>query len=387
MRVAINLLTDDPANPSGAHWFWTRVIPEMATRSPRTRSSTCWSARSRVRRTRATGRTVRYITFPWSNESPTNAHADRAPLRAGSAAARGDRRLQHADGPDRASRRRRWSCTSRRMHAFTAPEAIRPTVRLVPADELPAYGEGRGCDHHQLGEPAARGHALPRRRPGQAPPHPGGRRPRPLPTRGRRRGAAPRRAALRRRRSRSCCSSRRCGPTRTATACCARSRAAKAELGDRQLVVVGPGRDLDYVAELRGARRRARHRGRRRLGRRRPARGDRALLPVLPTSSRTRPSTRPSGCRSSRRWRRAAPSSPRTRARCRRPRAAAPLLADPHDPESIADAHRQGLRAGGRAAARARAWSGRPSSPGRRPPNGRSRSTARSIAARRRGRR
>ena len=30
MRVAINLLTDDPANPSGAHWFWTRVIPEMA---------------------------------------------------------------------------------------------------------------------------------------------------------------------------------------------------------------------------------------------------------------------------------------------------------------------------------------------------------------------
>jgi len=32
MRVAINLLTEDPANPSGAHWFWTRVIPEMAKR-------------------------------------------------------------------------------------------------------------------------------------------------------------------------------------------------------------------------------------------------------------------------------------------------------------------------------------------------------------------
>ena len=28
MRVGINLLTEDPANPSGAHWFWTRVIPE-----------------------------------------------------------------------------------------------------------------------------------------------------------------------------------------------------------------------------------------------------------------------------------------------------------------------------------------------------------------------
>ena len=32
MRVAINLLTDDPANTSGAHWFWTRVIPEMSKR-------------------------------------------------------------------------------------------------------------------------------------------------------------------------------------------------------------------------------------------------------------------------------------------------------------------------------------------------------------------
>ncbi len=30
MRVAINLLTDDPDHPSGAHWFWTRIIPEMA---------------------------------------------------------------------------------------------------------------------------------------------------------------------------------------------------------------------------------------------------------------------------------------------------------------------------------------------------------------------
>ena len=29
-RIAINLLTDDPNNPSGAHWFWTRVIPEMS---------------------------------------------------------------------------------------------------------------------------------------------------------------------------------------------------------------------------------------------------------------------------------------------------------------------------------------------------------------------
>ena len=68
MRVAINLLTDDPAHPSGAHWFWTRVIPEMAARledgeelhllvSPRSRAAH-----------QGYGPGVHYITFPWSNE-------------------------------------------------------------------------------------------------------------------------------------------------------------------------------------------------------------------------------------------------------------------------------------------------------------------------------
>jgi glycosyltransferase involved in cell wall biosynthesis len=70
MRVAINLLTDDPANPSGAHWFWTRMIPEMANRltgdeefrllvSPKSRPTH-----------KGYGTRVGYITFPWSNESP-----------------------------------------------------------------------------------------------------------------------------------------------------------------------------------------------------------------------------------------------------------------------------------------------------------------------------
>jgi glycosyltransferase involved in cell wall biosynthesis len=70
MRVAINLLTDDPANPSGAHWFWTRIIPEMASLlsedeefrllvSPKSRPSH-EGYRSKVS----------YITFPWSNENP-----------------------------------------------------------------------------------------------------------------------------------------------------------------------------------------------------------------------------------------------------------------------------------------------------------------------------
>jgi glycosyltransferase involved in cell wall biosynthesis len=68
MRVAINLLTEDPDNPSGAHWFWTRVIPEMAKRldfgeelhllvSPKSRHLHG-----------AYGPNVFHLTYPWSNE-------------------------------------------------------------------------------------------------------------------------------------------------------------------------------------------------------------------------------------------------------------------------------------------------------------------------------
>jgi glycosyltransferase involved in cell wall biosynthesis len=68
MRVAINLLTEDPDNPSGAHWFWTRVIPEMAKRlefgeelhllvSPKSRHLHG-----------SYGPNVFHISYPWSNE-------------------------------------------------------------------------------------------------------------------------------------------------------------------------------------------------------------------------------------------------------------------------------------------------------------------------------
>src|SRR5215475_10736204 len=67
-RFAINLLTENVDAPSGAHWFWTRVIPEIATRlgseeelhlvvSPRSRPSYEFNLPN-----------IRYITFPWSNE-------------------------------------------------------------------------------------------------------------------------------------------------------------------------------------------------------------------------------------------------------------------------------------------------------------------------------
>jgi glycosyltransferase involved in cell wall biosynthesis len=68
MRVAINLLSEDPGNPSGAHWFWTRVIPEMARRLESGEElHLLVSPRSRPLH-QDYGPGVRYITFPWSNE-------------------------------------------------------------------------------------------------------------------------------------------------------------------------------------------------------------------------------------------------------------------------------------------------------------------------------
>ncbi len=68
MRVAINLLTENPDRPSGAHWCWAGVIPEMAKRlevgeelyllvSPKSRHLH-----------QGLGQGVSYITYPWSNE-------------------------------------------------------------------------------------------------------------------------------------------------------------------------------------------------------------------------------------------------------------------------------------------------------------------------------
>jgi glycosyltransferase involved in cell wall biosynthesis len=68
MRVAINLLSEDPANPSGAHWFWTRVIPEMARRLETGEElHLLVSPQSRPLH-QDYGPGVFYITFPWSNE-------------------------------------------------------------------------------------------------------------------------------------------------------------------------------------------------------------------------------------------------------------------------------------------------------------------------------
>ena len=129
MRVAINLLTEDPENPSGAHWFWTRVIPEMAKRlEPGEELHLLVSPKSR-HLYHGYGPDVFYITYPWSNE--------RRNLRTLS---------EHLYSPVRLPLSRidvfntlmapvvnfPWSLVlhMKTMHAYTAPEAIKPLPRL-----------------------------------------------------------------------------------------------------------------------------------------------------------------------------------------------------------------------------------------------------------------
>ena len=129
MRVAINLLTDDPDNPSGAHWFWTRVIPEMAKQlesdeelhllvSPKSRPlHQCY------------GPNVFYIGYPWSNERRT--------LRALSEHLYSPLRLpsNHIDVFNTLMApvvNMSWSLVihMKTMHAFTTPESVSMLPRI-----------------------------------------------------------------------------------------------------------------------------------------------------------------------------------------------------------------------------------------------------------------
>jgi glycosyltransferase involved in cell wall biosynthesis len=67
-RVAINLLQDDPNSPSGAHWFWTRVIPEMAARLTSREELHLVVSPQTKKMHQGYGDGVSYITYPWSNE-------------------------------------------------------------------------------------------------------------------------------------------------------------------------------------------------------------------------------------------------------------------------------------------------------------------------------
>ena len=128
LRVAINLLTEHPDSPSGAHWFWTRVIPEMAERlEPGEELHLLVSPKSR-HLYQGYGPSVKYITYPWSNERRTPRTLS-----------------EHLYSPVRLPLGRidvlntlmapmvnPWSLVIhlKTMHAFTAPESLTPMARL-----------------------------------------------------------------------------------------------------------------------------------------------------------------------------------------------------------------------------------------------------------------
>ena len=128
MRVAINLLTEDPEHPSGAHWFWTRVIAEMAKRLESGEELHLLVSPKSRHLYQGYGPDVHYITYPWSNERRslrTLSEHLYSPLRLP---------LGHIDvfnslmaplvNPS-------WSLVihMKTMHAFTAPDSLTPLAR------------------------------------------------------------------------------------------------------------------------------------------------------------------------------------------------------------------------------------------------------------------
>lgn len=129
MRVAINLLTEDPGSPSGAQWFWTRVIPEMANRLETGEELHLIVSPSSRHVYEGLASNLHFITFPWSNE--------RRSLRTLSEHAYSPLRLP-LSGIDILNTlmapmiNPTWSLVvhMKTMHAYTSPGALSPGVRL-----------------------------------------------------------------------------------------------------------------------------------------------------------------------------------------------------------------------------------------------------------------
>jgi glycosyltransferase involved in cell wall biosynthesis len=129
MRVAINLLTDDPENPSGAHWFWTRVIPEMAKRLEYGEELHLLVSPKSRHLHQGYGPNVFYITYPWSNERRTPRMLTEhlySPLRLPAS------RIDIFNTPMAPLVNVRWSLVihMKTMHVFTAPDSLTPLARI-----------------------------------------------------------------------------------------------------------------------------------------------------------------------------------------------------------------------------------------------------------------
>jgi len=249
MRVAINLLTDDPVNPSGAHWFWTRIIPEMAKRLTGDEEfHLLVSPKSRPLH-EGYGPNVHYIMFPWSNERPplrTLSEHLYTPVRL----PRGGIDVFNTLMAPLVSPARSLVVHFKTLHAYTAPASVRPVARLYRrmsyprtarlADAIIINSESLQQEvQRYLDVDPAKLHLIPEAvdhdlfRPGD-------------------------------RDDAWSLVSAKYGitepfvlfvsslwPYKNCAGLLRAFRAAKSELGGRQLVVVGPGRDVEHVIELR----------------------------------------------------------------------------------------------------------------------------------------
>jgi glycosyltransferase involved in cell wall biosynthesis len=68
LRMALNLLTEDPRQPSGAHWCWTRIVPAMAERLLPGEELHLMVSPAMRHYFPDHGDAVHYLTFPCSNE-------------------------------------------------------------------------------------------------------------------------------------------------------------------------------------------------------------------------------------------------------------------------------------------------------------------------------
>src|SRR5499427_688178 len=247
MRVAINLLTDDPGNPSGAHWFWTRVIPEMAKRlEPGEELCLLVSPKSRPFH-EGYGPGVSYITYPLSNERRTPRTLS-----------------EHLYSPIRLPLSRidvfntlmaplvnvSWSLVihMKTMHAYTEPEAIGPLPRLYRRMQYPRTAQAAEAiiinSHSLRSEIDQYLDVDPRKlkliyeavdhelfKPGDA-------------------GAARARVALHGVTKPFGLFVSSLWPYKNCEGLLRAWALARPELGDRQLAIVGPGRDEKYLAQL-----------------------------------------------------------------------------------------------------------------------------------------
>ena len=136
MRVAINLLTEDPEHPSGAHWFWTRVIPEMAKRLDSGEELHLLVSPKSRHLYQGHGAGVFYITYPWSNERRgmrTLSEQLYSPLRLPLG------RIDVFNTLMAPLVNVSWSTVIhiKTMHAFTSPSSLSPLARAYRRTNLP----------------------------------------------------------------------------------------------------------------------------------------------------------------------------------------------------------------------------------------------------------